>query len=490
MQFDNDAFAHANCFGKRCRVNVSSQWSRRRLLSAGTAAGAYGMLPRWARGAQKLSPNSKANIAFVGIGNYGAQNLVELQSQNIVAVCDVDWRTRTELPGRGALASEVAAKYPQARRFDDWRQMLESMDKSIDAIVVCTADHVHAVAALTAMKMGKHVYCEKPLAHTIGQVRAMEAAARKHPGQATQTGIVGHASEDVRRIVEWIRDGAIGKVEKIEVWQSDWEAGKRYTSPYDELDHIADKVPIPAEVKWDFWLGPAPERPYNPMYLPLRWRNWLDFGTGILGDHGPHFLDPVIWSLDLDYPDTISADTDPGYTAAVRKQMFARYTHVNFHFPEKAGRAAVDLKWYGYTTPEIPKGWKSDEPFPTGGGIFHGTKGTLVYGPVYSSKPGAPKQVWLLPAELDRSYKRPQPTIARPQSHWLEWIDAARDGKQPSANWQYGGLVTEICLLGNIAILHAGTTLEFSAKSKSFTNSKSANDLFEHGSRSGWHLPT
>ncbi|WP_213803514.1 Gfo/Idh/MocA family oxidoreductase [Granulicella sp. dw_53] len=447
-------------------------------------------MPSWARSKRRIAANDKANIAFIGIGNYGAQNLTELARENIVAVCDVDWRTRAQLPGRGGLASEVAAKYPQAKRFDDWRIMLESMDRQIDAVVVCTADHVHAVAAITAMKMGKHVYCEKPLAHTIGQVRAMTAAAHKYPQQATQTGIVGHASEDVRRIVEWVRDGAIGKIEKIDVWQSDWTAGQRYTSPYDEIAHVQDQVVVPAEVKWDLWLGPAPERPYNPMYLPLRWRNWLDFGTGILGDHGPHFMDPVIWALDLGYPDEISADTDPGYVGAARQQMFARYSHVNYHFPAKGARAAVPLKWYGYATPEIPKGWNKSEPFPTGGGILHGTKGTLVFGPVYNSKPGAPKQVWLLPEEVDREYKRPDATIARPQSHWLEWIDAARDGKQPSANWQYGGLVTEICLLGNIAIQHAGTTLRFDPKSRSFTNSAAANSMFDHGTRARWKLPT
>lgn len=470
-------------------MNSPAGISRRRLLSGAAAAYACGAMPSWATGTRKISANDKANIAFIGIGNYGAQNLVELARENIVAVCDVDWRTRTQLPGRGALASEVAVKYPQAKRFDDWRVMLESMDKNIDAVVVCTADHVHAVAAITAMKMGKHVYCEKPLAHSIVEVRAMTAVSQKRPQQATQTGIVGHASEDVRRIVEWVRDGAIGKVEKIDVWQSDWAAGQRYTSPYDEVAHAHDQVALPLEVKWDLWLGPAAERPYNPMYLPLRWRNWLDFGTGILGDHGPHFLDPVLWALDLGYPEEISADTDPGYDAAARGQMFARYTHVNYRFPAKADRAAVELKWYGYATPEIPKGWKS-EPFPTGGGILYGSKGTLIYGPVYSSKPGAPKQIWLLPEELAREYKRPEPSIARPQSHWLEWIDAARDGKQPSVNWQYGGFVTEVCLLGNIAIRHAGTTLKFSPQSRTFTNSKSANTMFEHSSRPGWQLPS
>jgi predicted dehydrogenase len=476
-------------FVERVRIELSDAYlATHTPLRSGSGLHLPRAIPSWADNVRKLSANDKANIAFIGIGNYGAQNLVQLVQENIVAVCDVDWRTKAQLPGQFTLAADVAAQHPQAKRFDDCRIMLESMDKNIDAVVVCTADHVHAIAGITAMKMGKHVYCEKPLAHSIGQVRAMTAIARSCPNLATQTGFVGHASEDVRRIVEWVRDGAIGEVEKIEVWHSDWEAGKRYTSPYQEAAHVQDKVALPPEVKWDLWLGPASERPYNPMYLPLRWRDWLDFGTGIIGDHGPHFLDPVLWALDLGYPDEISADVDSGY-AAVKSQMFARYSHVNYHFPARGNRAAVPLKWYGYTSPEIPKGWPSAESFPTGGGILHGSKGTLVYGPVYSSKPGVGKQVWLLPAELDHAYKRPDPTIPRPTSHWLEWIDAARAGRQPSANWEYGGFVTEICLLGNIAQQHAGTTLKFDPQSRKFTNSPSANNVFNHGARTGWELP-
>ena len=160
---------------------------------------------------------------------------------------------------------------------------------------------------------------------------------------------MGHASEDVRSIVEWVRNGAIGDSEKIEVWQSDWEAGQRYASPYGEVALITIRFALPPEVKWDLWLGPAPERPYNPMYLPLRWRNWHDFGTGILGDHGPHFLDPVVWAFDLGYPDEHRPQRPiPASIQLSRDQMFARYSHVNYRFPAKASRPAVQLNWYGY----------------------------------------------------------------------------------------------------------------------------------------------
>lgn len=437
-----------------------------------------------------LAASDRANIAFIGIGNYGAVNLRELAGENIVAVCDVDWRSRGQLQGLRAMpASEVAAEHPGAKRFDDWRVMLDQMEKEIDAVVVCTADHVHAHAALTAMQMGKHVYCEKPLAATIEEVRAMRESARQRPKQATQTGIVGHASEDVRLIVEWIRAGAIGTVERIDVFQTDWAAGKRYINPYSDLDHVEDNVPTPAEVKWDLFLGPAPVRKYNPMYLPLRWRNWQDFGTGILGDHGPHFLDPVVWALDLDYPETMEGDTDAAYSSKVAKEMFARVSHVNYRFPAKGGRPAVAVKWWGYDTPPLPPGWKKDEPLPTGGGIVYGTKGVLVYGPVYSSKPGEQRQVWLLPEELDREFQRPEKTIPRPSSHWVEWMEAAKHGGQPSCNWQYGGHITELCLLGNIAIAHHGTTLRFDGSKKRFLNSETANAMFARPNRKGWELP-
>ena len=467
-------------------MSESIKITRRQALAGTAALGGIGALRAFG---VPIAANDKANIAFIGIGNYGAQNLTQLATENIVAVCDVDWRDASELPGRFTRACDVAAQHPNAKRFDDWRVMLEQMDKQIDAVVVCGADHMHAQAALTAMKMGKHTYCEKPLAATVGEVRAMQASARKHPKQATQTGIVGHASEDVRLIVEWVKAGAIGTVERVDVYQSDWQAGARYINAYSALDHIHDHVPVPAEVKWDLFLGPAPERPYNPMYIPMRWRNWHDFGTGILGDHGPHFLDPVVWALDLDYPETLEGDADPAYTGEASKQMFARYSHVNYKFAAQGSRPAVTVKWWGYDTPPVPPGWKKDTPLPTGGGLFYGSKGVLVYGPVYSSKPREQKQVWLLPEELDRDFKRPARTIERPPSHWMEWIDAAKRGTQPSCSWEYGGQITELCLLGNIAIAHHGTVLHFDSAKHRFVNADTANAMFTPPRRKGWELP-
>ena len=463
--------------------------SRREAIAGAVGTGLVSLLHVDAR-CQHRSANDRLNIAFIGIGNYGAVNLTELEGQNFVAICDVDWRDSSQVPGRGTLASDVLKKYPHVPRFDDWRIMLDKLEKNIDAVVVCTADHTHSVAALTALKMGKHVYCEKPLAHSIHEVRAMTAAAQAHHRQATQTGICGHASEDVRSLVEWVQNGAIGTVEKVEVFQSRSPNSQRYQSMYEQVGHIGDDVPAPPEVKWDLWLGPAPARPYNPMYLPLRWRNWREFGTGILGDHGPHFLDPVVWALDLGYPETIEAETDPEYKGNIAEQMYPAMSRVRYRFPARGTGSAVNVIWYGYDTPPTPDGWKKNQPLPMGGGILHGSKGTIVYGPVYSSKPFQPKQVWLLPEELNQSYKRPDKSLPRPASHWGEWVDCALNECQPSADWQYGAILTEICLLGNIAIQFHGTRLKFNPETKRFIDHQAANDMFQRPARKGWELPS
>src|SRR5258708_438754 len=254
--------------------------TRRDFLGAAAGSAALGFAQSKAQ-----PPSDKMNVAFIGIaGGYGNRGLEELSSQNIIAICDVDWRTREQQNSRFVTPLEVAARHPNTRRFDDWRQMLEEMDKSIDGIVVCTPDHTHAIAAITAMKMGKHVFCEKPLARTVGEVRAMMAAERKY-NVATQTGIQGHASEDLRSLVEWVRDGAIGDVKEVHLFEGARPQPAAGMSPpatrpagpsiYESIAHIDDDIPVPPEVKWDLWLGPARHRPYNPMYLPARWRTCL-----------------------------------------------------------------------------------------------------------------------------------------------------------------------------------------------------------------------
>jgi predicted dehydrogenase len=473
--------------------------SRRNLLASAAGGSGALLIPSQVLGqSPKTAPSEKLNIAFVGIGGgYGTRALNELSSQNIVAVCDVDWRTREQQHVRFKPAIEEAALYPKARRFNDWRKMLEEMDKGIDGIVVCTPDHTHAVISITAMKMGKHVFCEKPLAHSVDEVRAMIAAGRKYK-VATQTGVQGHASEDLRSMVEWVRDGAIGPVREVHLFEgarpprhSNGAARAMHGSIYDAIAHVNDKIPVPPEVKWDLWLGPAHVRPYNPMYLPIRWRSWLDFGTGVLGDHGPHYLDPVVWALDLGFPEVIEAATDPEYNPEKNTQTFPRSAIVHYRFPANGDRPPVSLTWYQSQMPPRPRFLKPDDELPSGGGMLVGDRGAIVFGPIYNGKPGAivPGLVKLYPEELDRSYKRPARTLSRPQSQWLEWIECAKTGKQASANFDYGGLITQIALLGDIAIRNRGALLRFDANEQRFTNCEGANKAFEYYSRPGWALP-
>ncbi|MDX6457118.1 MAG: hypothetical protein QOE55_815 [Acidobacteriaceae bacterium] len=480
----------------------SMKVTRRKAIALG-AAGSFTFLPPRVLGRSGMyAPSDKLNIAFIGIGITGWTNIRQLASQNIVGLCDVDWRTPAELGSRANdMASATIQKYPDVKRFDDWRVMLETLEKQIDAVVISTSDHTHAVAALTALKMGKHVYCEKPLAHNVQEVRAMMQSARVHPTLATQTGFQGHASEDLRSIVEWVRDGAIGTVRGVHVFQQGYKprpgdipvrpaAGTASSDPlYRQIEHVNDQVPVPPLVKWDLWLGPAPTRNYNPMYVPLRWRNWLDFGTGILGDHGPHFFDPVVWALNLGFPESVQAETDAGYDPTVNLQTFPRTAKVEYMFPARENRPAVSLTWFGNRTPPIPPEWNKELEFPDGGGIIYGTKGSIVYGPMYRSEPGSVKLVWLLPEELDRSYKRPAKTLPRPASHWLDWANAAKESRQTTGNFEYGGLVTQICLLGNIAIRLKGQKLNFNPATQRFTNSAAANAMFQRIYRPGWELP-
>lgn len=482
-------------------MSINGKMSRRDVLLGGLAASSFSLLGPLANGrAASLSSRDKMNVAFVGIGGYGVRAVQKLESQNIVALCDVDWRTT--MPGpfgrRFVTAASVAASHPKARRFNDWRVMLDKMGKQIDGICVSTADHTHAGAVLTAMQMGKHVLCEKPLAHNIDEVRAMMAAERKYPHLATQTGVQGHVSEDRRRVTQWIREGRLGKIEEVHLYVQGFHPPPNARSrfhfppPYSQIKRIHEKIPVPSEVKWDLWLGPAPYRPYNPMYLPAMWRVWVPFGTGILGDHGPHFLDPVYSALDLGFPDTIQAETDAGYNPATNgTEMWPVQSKIHYHFPARGKRPAVPLTWYGYETPPTPKGWKSGRPLPGGGGIIVGSRGTLVFGQMYMGLPTktVPGMVTLVPDELDKEYhneKPPAPSL----DLWMEWAERAKAGKQGSADFQFGGMLTQICLLGDIALRHRGELLKFDSGTEKFTNSESANSMFTRTYRPGWALPS
>jgi predicted dehydrogenase len=390
------------------------------------------------------------------------------------------------------VAAGIAEKHPSAKRFDDWRVMLDKMGKEIDGVVVSTPDHTHIHCVIAAMKMGKHVMCEKPLGHSVHETRLIMAAAKKHRKSITHTVIQGHASEDCRSIVEWIRDGAIGDVQEAHAYEYETER-QVPLSYYDDIQHVRDDMPIPAGISWDLWIGPAPYRNFNTMYHPNRWRYWYDFGTSKLGDHGPHYIDPIYWALDLGYPETIeTVQTDPQWDSVPDKtQKYPRFAVVRYCFPARGKKLPVTLYWHHHDQmPPLSKWWNPEDKPPTGGGIIIGSKGAISFGPIYASKPGALQQVKLIPKELDTEYKRPAKTLPRiSSSHWMEWVECAKAGKQTSCNFEYGGNICMISMLGNIAIRNKGMKLRYNASQDKFEEPE-ANQLLQRPYRKGWELPT
>ena len=271
--------------------------SRRRFIGTAAGGAAFTIVPRHVLGgAGQTPPSDKLNIAGIGVGGRGADDLRELESHNIVALCDVDWRA----------AAGTFRRFPNARKYKDFREMLDKEDRSIDAVIVATPDHVHAAASMAAIRRGKHVYCEKPLTHSVHEARLLAEAAREHK-VATQMGNQGQAGEEVRLLCEAIWDGAIGQVREVHVWTDRPLNGINAVYWPQGVDRPTDTPPVPEGVDWDLWLGPAPWRPYHPAYLPFKWRGWWDFGTGALGDIGCHSLDPVFRALRLGHPVSVEA---------------------------------------------------------------------------------------------------------------------------------------------------------------------------------------
>lgn len=480
--------------------------SRREALAAGAGLAGFTFLPARVLGrGGAVAPSEKLNIAFVGIGRRGSYNLRELSNlqHNIVALCDVDWR---KLEGQQyPLAYQMVEQYPKAKRYDDWRVMLQEEDKNIDAVVVASTNHTHASVSLAAMKHGKHVYCEKPLSHSVEEVRAMQAAEKKYK-VTTQTGCQGHSSEDCRLIVEAIRAGAIGTVREVHIFQNVTAGGRRYE--YASVPKlIAEKHDLPKELKWDLWIGPAPFRDFNPTYLPGAWRNWLDFGDGVMGDYCCHSFDPVFWALDLALPEKVESRPDKDYDYTTNQQVHPNSAAVRWDFPARGKHPSLAMVWhYGRESGDIPlpPGWKKEDFLPpAGGGIIFGSQGAIVYGPIYASLPltassgaykpvtwGTPTKVRMFPPELERDYKRPPKTLPRPFNHWWDWAESAKAGKPAGAGFSYGGPMTETALVGNIAATQKGKILYYDAKAARFENNPEADKLLRVPYREGWELPS
>ncbi|MGA2498955.1 MAG: Gfo/Idh/MocA family oxidoreductase [Tepidisphaeraceae bacterium] len=442
--------------------------SRRTVLGVAGAAASFMIVPRRVvAGAREIPPSEKINLALIGLGWPGRKDVDALAGENIVALCDVD--TRRELDWR--------KKYPGAKQFVDYRKMYDEMDRGIDAVIVATPDHTHAVLAVGAMKRGKHVYCEKPLAHSIWEVREMMKAARENK-VITQMGNQGHSSDSIRMLCEWIWDGAIGNVHTIHAGCSISNTGM------DRLAEIQKRPPVPENLNWDLWLGPAAERPYSPVYLHESWRGWSPFGDGTLGDWLCHVVDPVFWALDLGAPATVQAevkDWDP----KTQGDVFPRGEVVTYEFLAKGTRGPVKMKWFTGVE-RIPRPEMLEEgrkPVDTGAIVF-GDKGAIMYG---SHGAGG---VRVIPEAKMKAYKQPEKKIPRVPGggHERDWANAIRSGKPAGSDFSYGGPLTEIALAGLIAVKLKGTKLEWHAEKMEFANSAGANALVKPNYREGWKL--
>jgi len=440
--------------------------NRRQFLKHTSAAAAALAVPMIVP-ARVFGANNRINIASIGVGGMGGADLNAVaDGNNIVALCDVD-------TGR---AAESFKKFPGAKQFRDFRKMFDAMEKEIEAVTVGIPDHTHAVAAMAAIKRDKHVYCEKPLAHSVFEVRALMQAAKEHPKVVTQLGNQGHSFGSIRDFCEWVWDGAIGKVHTI-------HAGcLALNSGVDQLPKLKERPPVPAGLDWDLWLGPAQFRPYHPAYAPENWRSWIPFGNGTVGDWMCHVVDPVFWAFDLGAPKTIHAEVKD-WDFKTQGDAFPKGDLITYEFPAKGDRGPVTLKWYSGTQriPRPPEFEPDEKDIEIGASVI-GDKGTIVYG---SHGAG---NVRLIPQSRMDAYKRPAQKIPRIKEHHWDWLEAIRTGRKAGSDFSYGGPLTEVAMLGVVAIKMAGTKLEWDAAKMQFTNSAEANQYIKPDYRSGWSL--
>ena len=464
---ENPVCCLVNDPGTRMMRDKPEMITRRRLMGgAAISTAAFSIVPGHVLGLGGTTPPSeRLNIAAVGVAGRGAGDIDGVKSENIVALCDVDWRH----------AAGTFKRFPKARQYKDYRRMLDK-EKSIDAVVVATPDHIHAFASMAAIKMGKHVYCEKPLTHSVWEARQVAEAARKHQ-VATQMGNQGQASEDRRRLSEMVWDGAIGPVREAHIWTDRPSRGL-----FDEYwpqggGRPSETPPVPSTLDWDLWLGPAPQRPYHPAYLPFKWRGWRDFGTGALGDIGCHAFDPVFRALKLGAPLSVEA-----CSPRVNRETFPLASIVTYRFPARDDMPPVKLVWYdGGMRPPRPAELEDGRMMGANGRLLIGDKGKIL-------------GTRIIPEKKMRDYQLPPRTIPPSIGHHQEWIAACKGGLPAGSNFDWAGPLAEAVLLGNVALrleLREKLThqkLLWDAPSLKITNVPEANKYLRREYRKGWVL--
>jgi predicted dehydrogenase len=446
--------------------SASEGLSRRQFLNKTAAAGIVTLsAPAIIRG---RNLNNKLNLAIIGSGGRGSANMRGVESENIVILCDVN----------ESYLNKAAEQHSNARKIVDFRKVYDHA-KEFDAVVISIAEHTHAVATLPALQLGKHVYCEKPLTHNIWEARIIRNAAAKAK-VATQQGTQVHASDNYRRVVELIQTGAIGAVKEAHVWVGrawGWHATEEEATTHKDIVFVQNRPetsdPIPADLNWELWLGPAPARPYNNVYLPgPKWYRWWDFGNGTMSDLGSHWVDLPFWALNLDHPLTVEAFGPKPHPEIAPASM-----KVVYQYGKRGNRPPLQLTWYQGT--EKPQIWK-DNGIPQwhSGVLFIGEKGMLLSD--YSKHT-------LLPEAQFADFKRPEPFIPKSLGHHAEWIHACKTGEPTLCNFEYAGWLTEANHLGNVAF-RAGKKLEWDAKNLRAKNAPEIEPLIRRKYRKGWKL--
>lgn len=403
------------------------------------------------KAADSLSANEKLKVLCVGTANRAGANVDGVKGENIVGLCDIDAK----------FLEKAAARFPSAKTYRDYREMIAQEADNADAIVIATADHNHAPAAIRAINAGLHCYCEKPLTHTVHESRLLaEAAERK--GVATQMGTQIHAGNNYRRVVEIIRAGTIGDIAEVHVWVGKgWGGGER--------PETGD--PVPEHLDWDLWLGPAPVRPYKAgRYHPANWRRWWDFGQGTLGDMGCHYMDLPFWALDLRYPTSVTAEGPE-----VHPETCPLGLTVHYEFPARGDLVPLKLTWYdGDHIPQTVAG----EQAGRSGVMFVGSEGKMF------ANYGSYK---LFPEDKFKDFTPPAESIPNSIGHHNEWIQACKNGTPTTCNFDYSGALTEAVLLGNVAY-RAGQTLKWDGNNMRATNCPEADELITKQYRAGWEV--
>jgi len=432
-----------------------------RMVAAGVSG--FQIVPRYVLGRGMTPPSDKLNIAGIGIGGQGGGLLRDpaIAGQNIVALCDVDWN----------YAARTARNFPNVERFDDYRVMLERV-KGLDAVMIATPDHMHAPITIAALRAGKHVYVEKPMAHTIEEARVMTRVARE-TALVTQMGNNGHANDSLRQTREWIQAGVIGAIKEVHCWSD--RPGKWWTQ---DRERPTEEPATPAEMEWNLWLGAAPVRPYHSYYHPKAWRGWFDFGTGALGDMAVHNIDPAFYALDLDAPTATESKSSP-----LKNESYPSWQIITWEFAAKGNRPALKAYWYdGDKKPQRPTELEAGLELGDNGIYFVGDKGVMLCGG-WSGTP------CLIPQSKRETFRTPPPTIPRSIGHRAEWVQACKDRKpeDAKAGFAYSGPFTEALLVGNLAT-RLQKRIEWDSVNMRATNALEAEPLIRKRYRSGFGI--